>query len=324
MRNHNAKYERMECGEGPTCDIAWGPIIGGGLGLIGSIVGGKKQADAMERAADKNAENARPKYYGPGMQYIPGLLGDAQRLYKQGGFAPPVNPLELLGRQNALGYAEGRLPGLIDATQQSWLTGLNPSLNPYVGSMIESAQQDLTQDFLRNVMPAISDNAQSVGGYGGSRQGVAQGIASEGLLEGLGDISTRLLSNAYGQGLQQQRAAWNMAPQMLQMGLMPSQLQQDIGGLYRGDARQPAENLMGYSQFLSPYFNPGGGFQSNYQAGPNPWAQGLAGAGVGMKLGQQLGNVFGSSFNPTPNVTNPVPGDAYMPGAGYTPGLFGF
>jgi hypothetical protein len=295
MRNHEVKFDRYECGEGNACSIAWGPIIGGVLGAAGSILGSKEQADSMEYAADRNAENARPKYYGPGMDAVPGLLNDAAGIYGNSGFAPGTNPLQLLGRQNALGYAEGALPGMIGSAQDSWLRGLNPGLDPYVGAMIESGQNDLAQDFARYILPRISDQAQATGGYGGSRQGVAQGIAAEGLMEAQGDLAANLLSNAYGQSLGQQRAAWAAAPSMAGLGYMPSQTQQDIGAMYRQDAMQPAQNAQGYSQFLNPYFNPGGGFQSGYQAAPSTIGAGIQGAMGGGLVGNWVSNAFQSN-----------------------------
>lgn len=197
---------------------------------------------------------------------------------------------------------------MVGAAQESWQRGLNPGLDPYVGAMIESGQNDLTQDYLRNIMPAISDQAQATGGYGGSRQGVAQGIAAEGLMEAQGDLSARLLSQAYQDSLGQQRAAWNAAPSMAGLGLMPSQLQQDIGGQYQQDASQPAANAQAYSAFLNPYFNPGGGFQSNYQAAPSAIGGALQGALGGGMVGNWVSNAFNQS-----------PGNYTTGGVTYTP-----
>lgn len=330
MRNHNERFDRYECGEGNTC--SWignvlGAVIGGGLGLLDQ----KSTNDAEERAADKNAEAMKPQFYGPGVAYGGKILGDASSIYGNSGFAPKTNPLQLLGRHNQLGYAENMLPGMIGAAQQSWMQGLNPGLDPYVGAMIEAGQNDLTQEFQRNVMPYIADQSQSTGGYGGSRQGVAQGIAAEGLLEAQGDLEARLLSDAYGRSLQHQQAAWNQAPHMTGLGLMPSQLQQEIGGQYKQDALRQAQNLQGYQQAVQPWYafsqggNPG---NPGYTAGGSMLTAGLggafAGAGIGGELGGWLNNAMQPTFNPVPVVNNPVPGDAYMPSAGYSRGGFGF
>ena len=312
MRNHEAKFARYECGEGNACSIAWGPIIGGALGLAGSLFGSKEQADSMEYAADRNAENARPKYYGPGMDAVPGLLNDAAGIYGNSGFAPGTNPLQLLGRQNALGYAEGALPGMIGSAQDSWQRGLNPGLDPYVGAMISAGQNDLAQNFQRNTLPYLSGRASATGGFGSGRHQIGEGLAAEGLMEAQGDLAANLLSDAYGQSLGQQRAAWAASPQMAGLGYMPSQTQQDIGALYRQDATQPAQNAQGYSQFLSPYFNPGGGFQSGYQPAPSMIGAGIQGAMGGGLVGNWVSNAFQSS-----NPGNP--GNYTTGGTTYTP-----
>lgn len=318
-----SRAERYECGEGHLCSIGpllaamAGPIAGAAVGGLFGLAGAKEQSNAQAAANEAN----QAKFYGPGLTYAPGILSDAQRLYGQGAFAPQANPLELLGRSNELGYAEGALPGLIGQAQQSWLQGLNPSLNPYVGAMIQSAQNDLVQDYQRNVMPSISNQAQGagVGGFGGARQGVAQGIASEGLLEGLGDISTRMLGNAYGQGLQQQQAAWNQMPNMLNAGFLPGSAQQRVGGLYRGDANIPAQNLIGYNAMVAPWAASSQGYQSQ----PLPSAMGgfLTGAGAGLGAWDQYGGLF--KTNPQTNINVSTAGANAGLGAGvnYSGGL---
>lgn len=263
---------------------AIGSIGGGLLGFLGS----KERARAVERANEDMG--LRP--WGPVTPYMTDYMGDARNIYESGGFAPQANPLELMGRANTLGYAEGLLPELIGSAHRSWLQGLQPGLNPYVAPMIQAAQQDLVQDFMRNVMPAISDQAQGVGGYGGSRQGVAQGIASEGLLEALGDVETSLLSNAFNQAQGQQRAAWGAMPSMLQAGFLPSAAQQDTGAQYRADLAQPAANLTGYGSAMSPFFQ-----FTNVAPAPvtqSPYGSALGGALVGNRLGGMFSNM-----NPT-------------------------
>lgn len=281
MRNHDSKFDKYECGEGNACSIAWGPIIGGALGLAGSLFGNKQDNDAREQAAVKNVEASGLKPWASADPYMRNFMGDAEDLYNRGGFSPPASPLELLGRENTLEYAEGRLPNLIDESQYSWLSGLNPGLNPYVSQMIQAAQNDLTQDYLRNIMPAISDRAQAAGGYGGSRQGVAQGIALEGLLEAQGDVSARLLGDAFDSTLAHQRAAWNAAPSMLNAGFMPSDAQMAMGDKYRDDASQPALNLAGYGQVMNPFFGMAGGPSNAYSPASSPVSAGVGGALAG-------------------------------------------
>ena len=205
-RNHNWKQEAHEGGEGVTkCN--WIPIAAAVISAAGSYLASRQQAKAQERAAERTneqqAQNMQPQMWGPAQPYAEGLLKDAKSLYQQQAFMPGVNPLQLLGRANALGYAEGLLPQHIGAAQASWRRGLDPGIDPYVSGMIRMAHRGMLEDYSRNILPQIAGRAQAVGGYGGSRQGVAQGIATEGLLSRMGDPMARA------QNLQQYAALIN-------------------------------------------------------------------------------------------------------------------
>lgn len=273
MRDHNKKFEAFECGEGPTCSWIPAAIAAGGA-LLGYL-GQKEQNKAIEKTNEQNA----PQFYGPGMQYAPGVLSAAQQAYNAGQFDPQVNPLQLLGRENQLGYAENLLPSLIGMAHDSWGRALGAETDPYVTQMIQAAQNDLVQDYQRNILPGISDAAQGAGGLGGSRQGVAQGIAGEGLLEGLGDISTRLLSDAYGRKLGHEQAAWGAMNNMLNAGFLPSQTQMGIGELYRQDYGQPARNLAAYNNLVRNWVQGSQGAPA--QPIDSPWAGALSGFALG-------------------------------------------
>ena len=229
--------------------------------------------------------------------YIKQILGDAQKIYGDQGFAPDPNLLELLGRYNSLGYAEGTLPGLIASAQGSWMQGLDPGLNPWADRMVAATNKDLTQQFAREVLPRISDEAISMGGLGGGRQGVAQGLASEGLMEAMGDANTQIRGQAYRDMLGHQQAAWGQMGNMLNAGFLPSDAQQRTGGQYRQDLMLPGQNLQGYSGFVNPYAGMGGG---TYQP-QNPFAS-MAG---GAMLGGSLGNSIYNWFKPSGGGTNP-------------------
>ena len=86
-------------------------------------------------------------------------------------------------------------------------------------------------------MPAIQDQAVHAGGLGGSRQGVAEGIASRGLMDATGDVSTGVYNNAYNQGLNQQARMMALMPQTLGLGMYPSQIYGDVGAQRQGQAQ---------------------------------------------------------------------------------------
>ena len=74
---------------------------------------------------------------------------------------------------------------------------MNPSGNPYLDSMFGRGANNIAQQWANNVMPQISNNADMSGGYGGSRQGIAEGLSAQGLLDTIGDYGTNLYGNAY-------------------------------------------------------------------------------------------------------------------------------
>lgn len=78
---------------------------------------------------------------------------------------------------------------------------LNAQSNPYLQSYMDASVRPLTQQFANTILPGISQDAISAGGFGGSRQGIAEGLASQGLQQATGDITSRIGNEGYAQGL---------------------------------------------------------------------------------------------------------------------------
>jgi hypothetical protein len=70
--------------------------------------------------------------------------------------------------------------------------------NPYVQKQADAITNQFSNNLTRNVLPQIGSDAQMAGGYGGSRQGVAQGNAVQGSAQALGNSLSSLYGNAYG------------------------------------------------------------------------------------------------------------------------------
>lgn len=92
-------------------------------------------------------------------------------------------------------------PGLSQALQQqagtaaggfnTFAGGSQVGQNPFLEQSIQAMRQSANQDFQRNQLPAISNNAIATGGLGGSRQGIAQGVA-------MGDLNQQLVNTEAG------------------------------------------------------------------------------------------------------------------------------
>lgn len=271
MRNHFGRFDRFELGEGNSCNI-WPAIA---AAVAGAVASKAMESDTSGSAGGVSQGSNDAADF---------LLSEGQSIYDQGGFVPLPNEITLAGRDSVYDYATGDLPGLVDTAQTSWLEGLSGEISPYTQSLIDAAQQDLVQQYQREIMPGIANDAVGYGGYGGSRQGLAQGIAAEGLLESMGDVEAEMLNNAYNQSQEQQQAAWSVLNEMLGSGTVSGLLQQEVGGQYTEDERNQAANLEAYGDLVSPY-------ASSVEQAQNSTSQNLlGGAATGYGLYNSLFN----------------------------------
>ena len=79
-------------------------------------------------------------------------------------------------------------------------------VNPYLQTQADNISANMTRNFNTNVMPSINQGAMAAGGFGGSRQGIAQGLGMRGLNDSIGQAQTNLYSNAYNTDQQIQSA----------------------------------------------------------------------------------------------------------------------
>lgn len=284
------------------------PALKAGLGLAGVLAGrqtAKEQGRNQLEASRLSAASQIPGMWPYAEPYARDVLWKAGDIYADQGFAPAPDPLVLSGRESMLEYGVGELPELTEAAQKSWMSGLGLEQNPYLDDMVSAAQKDLIQAYQRDVLPYISDSAQASGGYGGSRQGVAEGIASEGLEEALGDVSTKIRGDAWRDMLGQQKSAWSAAPAMAGLGFLPAQTQLDVGGMRTQDQTLPAANLAGYQAVISPYSKisrPGG---VSYPTTPSQTMATLGGGLAGLGIAPWINSAFAE--NDEDAVPPPVP-----------------
>lgn len=78
--------------------------------------------------------------------------------------------------------------------------------NPYLSQIAGDIANTTTQNFQRNVLPSIRSGAALAGGYGGSRQGIAEGLAMSDLNNQILQANNQLFGNAYEQAAARQAA----------------------------------------------------------------------------------------------------------------------
>lgn len=226
---------------------------------------------------------------GKGGGMAQGIFPEAQRLYgQQLPLTAGFNPLQQSAQQGQLNFA-GQLPGMLEPYQQAGQFALSdvlkPDSNPYLQEYMDAATRPLEQNYGFNIAPGIRSQAVGAGQYGNqsSRAGIAEGIARGITNQAITDTRGRIASEAYGQGLNQQARALALYPQILQSGLMPSQLVGDVGGQYQAleQARlnEPYERLNRYASIIQPGSGIGGTITQ--QGGPTGGLAGALGGGLG-------------------------------------------
>lgn len=247
--------------------------------------------------------------------YLEQGYADAQSLYQSGGpqYYPGqtyvgMNPYERQAQNMALGSIDpmNQSIGAMNQGLQFSLNAPDVANNPYVSGMADVIQNRMSRQLSEDMMPAIQGGAIQAGQLGGSRQGVAEGLAARGVSEATGDALAQLYGSAYGTGLEAQNRALALAPQTLQASLMPSQVMGQVGDFYRGfDEMALGSNMDRWNynqnlpyQNLSNYMNvlqgaPWGSSTTGQAPGTSPLigalGGGLAGAAAAPMMGSMLG-----------------------------------
>ena len=200
----------------------------------------------------------------------------------------------------------------------------NFAMNPYLQQMGDMMAGTMTNNWQRGVQPQIASGAMAAGGYGGSRQGVAEANSANDLNQGIGSALSSLYGNGYNTGLQydlgkqnvglgyanldrninNDNLNWQMQGANFGLGIYDRMQQANQLGLQTGSQIQNTP-LNYWNQFSQGANSLGQGYgTSTSTSGGNP----LMGAIGGAQLGSQVGNWWSSQTN------NSSPGTAWYSG----------
>jgi hypothetical protein len=201
--NVGKSYEQIQAEQ-----AAWEDNRNKGYQSLGSQITGQPVGNQSALGGMATGQPATNPYLAMEQQPQPSGMGSFQQAYNQY-TTQSVNP---------------------SAQQVATSAGLaNPYL-PDIGNAITGA---VNQNLQQNILPGINRNSVATGGYGGSRQGVAQGVA-------VGNASTGLaqaLANLYG-------GAWDA-----QQGRDLSKYGMDQGSRTANRQIDLTQNQQGYNQF---------------------------------------------------------------------------
>lgn len=261
----------------------------------------------MSGSKDSTTTQTNEPYAGqkPFLEYG---FGQAQDLYNQGPMSyypnqtyAGFNPLQQQSQSMGADYATGQLQPFAQSAMQGnqMLAGggmMDVNSNPWLADYAQAATRPIQQNLMEEALPMIRNSAMGAGQYGGSRQDLSEGLAVGRAADAMGDVTSNIYSNAYGQNMQGMLGAQAMAPQLAQMGMMPSNILSGIGGQQQGMEQQGINeqmqrydfNQMAPYQQLQNYMNSVGGqmfgSQTTTPQTSSPLAGGLGGgmAGAGM------------------------------------------
>lgn len=288
-------------------------------GLMGGISGGNSGGSNVSTVTNITQP------WGPQQDYLKYLFSEAQNLYQgqppqyfPGSTVAGATQRQNLGRdmwaQFALGPAQGAYTRLQSAQDYS----IDPSQmldvgnNPYVQGAVRGAINPIFQRLSESILPQISDVSESAGGYGGSRDQLARGQAVGQAVRAAGDVSSKIMSDAYGQGLDNFLRGIALGPQTVQTGLLPGQTMEAVGAAERADEQAfltdlvnrwnfqqnlPYQQLTQYQNLIqggyggtSTTTGTGAGYE---QPETNRFQSALGGAATGFSVGGPWGALIG-------------------------------
>ena len=203
----------------------------------------------------------------------------------------------------AVGAQQGLASNAANAT--NFLTGgdiWNPASNPYLTEAIGAATRPITQNLTETQLPAIGHAAASTGNFGGSRQGIAEGLASRGASQAIGDTSSKLVQGQYQTNIDAMLKGLGLTPTVQGAQTAPALTTSGVGDVQQAMNQAKLNEQVGnfnYAQY-APFLQsqdiisllqglPGGSVTTTGNSPTaNPATQALGGAATGASLGSAL------------------------------------
>lgn len=212
-------------------------------------------------------------------------------------------------------------------TQKAWQSGLDyasfvkDTLNPQMmglyqnlqnpgevsgdvlNNAIGAATNPLRKQYARSTIPTIEDAAASAGQFGGSRQGIAEGLAKADLDKNIANLDASMRYQAATDDINRQiqgyQTAAQFTPTMYDLFTTPTNVLSNVGQQqdYFSNlaAKTDLNNLLGYGDFIRQFI-PGASSSTRTQQGGSKLGGALAGAGTGAMVGTQIMPGWGTAI----------------------------
>jgi hypothetical protein len=218
----------------------------------------------MSKSPDTETVNADP--WDVAVPYMQGGFKEAQNLYNdytpeyysgqtQAGFSPD----QLTAQQGIRDFAVQGAPSIMNPAMSAYQAGTNANMldvanNPYVNNMAQAAA-DRAMGALTPEMANIRSGAIMSGGYGGGRQGIAEGNALAAAADSANQAAAGIYGQAYGQGLGHQANTLGMTGGLMNAGFQPYGALGASGGQQQAREQKLIQDAMAQQQFTQnlPY-----------------------------------------------------------------------
>lgn len=177
---------------------------------------------------------------------IPGI----QQQQKVAGF----DPLQLQGQQQVLDAVPSQqsIVGSAGTGNQFLTSGdvLMPGSNPALQATIDASTRPIVETLLEQALPAIRSGAIANGQFGGSRQGIGEGLAIGRAATAVGDTAAKVANQGYQSGLDAMVKGQSLAPAIGGAQALPGLTTSGVGDVRQGLAQ--AELSSGLQSQLLP------------------------------------------------------------------------
>lgn len=241
-----------------------------------------------------------PEIFKPYLTGPSGVLDVGSNFFSQGGFGTPdkAGSTTQSAWDSALGYVNQ-----LQGTLNPMLTSLFGSLQTpdklsgeKLDAAINAATSPLKDQYSRVTVPTIEDAAIQAGSFGGSRQGIAEGLAKSELDKNIANIDSTMRYQAESDDINRQMQgnlyAAQFAPSLYNLLGTPSNILSSVGQQqdYFANAENKSDlnNLLGYGTFLRQFIPGTMSSTSTQTPGGSSFGDALAGGGTGALIGNML------------------------------------
>lgn len=141
----------------------------------------------------------------PAVDYLQQFAQNGITLPTESGVAD-FNSTQTAAQQQALGAASAQTNlGTAGGDFSNWLfsgAALDPNSNPALQGTIDAANRPVFEGLTQQILPGLRGESRTNGVFGSNRQGIAEGLASQGALRQAGDNASNIAYQGYQRGLQ--------------------------------------------------------------------------------------------------------------------------